>query len=182
MGSFSIPAGTNSHTLSSLKQHTLYYLTNLEVGILNPFLWVKIRLWYQQGGLLLEALERTYFLASPSFWSHLFPWQVAPPSVLHAGSRVWSLISHLRISLSDLDPCDSIGSQLMQAIFPLKVFYFITSAKSLLPRQVTYSHIPGTKPGCPWWGQYCVCPREAARTSTTTAPVRQPLLHASSSH
>lgn len=61
MGSFSIPAGTNGHTLSSLKQHKLYDLTVLEVRILNRFLWVKIRLWCQQGWLLLEALGGNLF-------------------------------------------------------------------------------------------------------------------------
>lgn len=98
VGSFSIPAGTNGHTLSSLKQQRRDDLTVLEVRILNPFLWVKNQI-VVSAGLAPSGGSRREFIASPFPPSGAtgFPWQVAPPSVFHASSRASYLISHLRL-------------------------------------------------------------------------------------
>lgn len=91
---------------------------------------------------------------APRGLSHF--WAPAPSPIFKVSevASLWPFLSAVSPSLILLspsptckDPCDYSGStqNIRDHLPPLKVLNFVTSAKSLLPRQVTDAQVPGIR-------------------------------------
>lgn len=140
---------TNYQKVNGLKKHKFVSWSSGSQKSKQSPKWFLSLGWNQGVGRqysFLEALGRIHFLDFFSFGRRLTFLGFWPPSILKV-SDGWSLshlttLTYLPLPLTFKDPDGDTGpTQVIQDESPqLKILHLITSAKALLPHEVTHVH------------------------------------------